>query len=51
MAFISNIQHFLTGVDIDSLMREIESLKKEISSEKRKILQNRVFRATECFFI
>lgn len=39
MAFISNIQHFLTGVDIDSLMREIESLKKEISSEKRKIFR------------
>lgn len=39
MAFLSNIQHFLTGVDIDSLIREIESLKKEISSEKEKIFR------------
>lgn len=39
MAFLSNIQHLLNGVDIDSLMQEIESLKKEISSEKRKIFR------------
>lgn len=37
MAFLSNIQHLLNGVDIDNLLREINSLKKEISSAKKKI--------------
>ena len=37
MAFLSNIQHLLNGVDIDNLMREINSLKKEISSAKKEI--------------
>lgn len=37
MAFLSNIQHLLNGVDIDNLMREINSLKREISSAKKEI--------------
>lgn len=37
MAFLSNIQHLLNGVDIDSLMREIESLKKELSSAMKEL--------------
>ncbi len=37
MAFLSNIQHLLNGVDIDNILREINSLKKDISSAKKEI--------------
>ncbi|MBO5186038.1 MAG: WG repeat-containing protein [Prevotella sp.] len=37
MAFLSNIQHLLNGVDIDNLLREINSLKKDISSAKKEV--------------
>lgn len=37
MAFLSNIQHLLNGVDIDNLLWEINSFKKDISSAKKVI--------------
>ena len=37
MAFLSNIQHLLNGVDIDNLLRDINSFKKDISSAKKEI--------------
>lgn len=37
MAFLSNIQHLLKGVDIDDLMEEIQFLNKELSSSKKEL--------------
>lgn len=37
MSFLSNIQHLLNGVDVDSLLSEIASLKYELISVKKKM--------------